>query len=117
MICRFSLAVTRPFKNQNGDYEADFISCVAFGKTADLVVEYLHKGDRIAVDGRIQTGSYTGGDGLKRYTNDVVVDRIEFLTQGNKRSQSFASVQPENRQEDIFADFGEEISIDDNFLD
>ena len=75
-IARYRLACDRPFK-KDGQPSADFISCVAFGKGGEFAEKYLHKGMRIAVEGRIQTGDYEK-DGEKRYTFDVVVDRHEF---------------------------------------
>lgn len=75
---RYTLAVNRPFK-QNGEQEADFLRCVAFGKTAEFAEKYLAKGMRVAVEGRVQTGSYTNRDGQKVHTTDVVVERQEFL--------------------------------------
>lgn len=74
---RYSLAVDRRLK-RDGDVSADFINCVAFGKTAEFAGKYLHKGIKIAVTGRIQTGSYTNKDGQKVYTTDVVVEEHEF---------------------------------------
>lgn len=76
-IARFTLAVDRRFKRE-GDDTADFISCVAFGKTAEFAEKYLHKGTKICLTGRIQTGSYTNKDGQKVYTTDVVVEETEF---------------------------------------
>ncbi len=78
---RYTLAVDRNVSRNNNDPEqptADFISCVAFGRTAEFVEKYLKKGTKIAVEGRIQTGSYTNKDGQRVYTTDVVVDRHEF---------------------------------------
>lgn len=75
---RFSTAVNRKFKNAEGNYDADFINCVSFGKTAEFIEKYFHKGDMIALTGRIQTGSYTNKDGVKVYTTDVVVEEVEF---------------------------------------
>ena len=117
MVCRFNLAVTRRFKDQNGDYEADFINCVAFGKTAELISEYSKKGDRIGVEGRIQTGSYIDQSGSKRYTTDVAVERVEFLTQKKQTVVQTGAQADKEEQTDIFADFGNEIDLDDNFLD
>jgi single-strand DNA-binding protein len=74
---RFSLAINRKFKT-NGQYEADFPNCVAMGKTAEFVEKYFHKGDMIALDGHIQTGSYTNKDGNKVYTTDVFAENVEF---------------------------------------
>lgn len=74
---RYTLAVDRR-RRKDGEVEADFIRCVAFGKNAEFAEEYLHKGLKIAVTGRIQTGSYTNQDGVKKYTTDVVVEDHEF---------------------------------------
>ena len=81
-IARFSLAVDRMSKDKG----TDFISCIAFGKTAELLEKYVPKGRKIAVQGHIQTGSYDAKDGHKVYTTDVIVDRMEFCEskQGNE---------------------------------
>lgn len=73
---RYTIAVDRQAKN--ADQNADFISCVTFGNNANFAEKYLHKGSKILVEGRIQTGSYTNKDGQKVYTTDVIVDRHEF---------------------------------------
>lgn len=73
-ISRYSIAVDRPGKDKG----ADFISCVAFGKAGEFAEKYLHKGMKIAVNGRIQTGDYTDRNGVKRYTFDVIVNQHEF---------------------------------------
>lgn len=75
-VARYTLAVDRFSKNE--EQKADFISCVAFGRYADFAELYLHQGMKIAVAGRIQTGSYTKNDGTKVYTTDVVVNAHEF---------------------------------------
>ena len=77
-IARFSLAVDRRFKRDGDNQNTDFISCVSFGKTAEFIEKYVFKGTKIAVEGRIQTGSYTNNDGNKVYTTDVVVEQVEF---------------------------------------
>ncbi|BCJ96750.1 single-stranded DNA-binding protein [Anaerocolumna cellulosilytica] len=76
-IARYSLAVDRRFKRP-GEPDADFINCVSFGKAAEFAEKYLKQGTKIAVTGRIQTGSYTNKDGVKVYTTDVVVEEQEF---------------------------------------
>ena len=86
-VARYTMAIDRKFK-KNGEQEADFISCVAFGKAGEFAEKYFHKGTKIAVVGRIQTGSYTNKDGAKVYTTDVVVEEQEFAeskasSQGN----------------------------------
>lgn len=77
-IARFTLAVDRRFQ-QEGKESADFISCIAFKKTAEFVEKYFGKGNRIGVCGRIQTGSYTNRENQKVYTTDVVVEGVEFV--------------------------------------
>ena len=76
-IARYSLAVDRRFK-RDGEPDADFINCVAFGKSGEFAEKYLKKGTKVAVVGRIQTGSYTNKDGQKVYTTDIVVEEQEF---------------------------------------
>lgn len=76
-VARFTLAVPRRFKN-NGQEEADFINCVAFGKVAEFSDNYLHKGTKVIISGRIQTCSYTNKDGRKVYTTDVIAEEVEF---------------------------------------
>ena len=92
-IGRFSLAVDRRFKRQ-GEAEADFFNCTAFGKQAEFVEKYLKQGIKIVITGRIQTGSYTNKDGNKVYTTDVIVEDCEFAESKNA-SQSTQPSQPE----------------------
>lgn len=77
-VGRYTLAVDRRFK-KDGEPTADFIPCIAFGKAAEFAEKYLSKGIKIAVTGRIQTGSYTNRDGQKVYTTDIVVETQEFV--------------------------------------
>lgn len=79
-ICtaRYTLAVDKGYKVREGESTADFIRCVAFGKLGEFAEKYLHKGIKIAITGRINTGSYTNNDGQKVYTTDVVVTQHEF---------------------------------------
>lgn len=76
-IARFTLAVNRRF-HKEGEQQADFISCVCFGKTAEMVEKYFRQGMKMDLTGRIQTGSYTNKDGVKIYTTDVFVEELEF---------------------------------------
>ena len=76
-VARYRLAVDRKFKT-DGEISADFIGCVAFGKSAEFAEKYLHKGTKIAIVGRIRTGSYTNQEGQKVYTTDVVIEEQEF---------------------------------------
>lgn len=77
-ICKFTLAVSRKVKAQ-GQPDADFISCVAWNKTADLMYQYLKKGSLIGIDGRLQTGKFTNNNGETIYTCDVMVESLQFL--------------------------------------
>ena len=87
-IARYTLAVDRRF-NRNGDENtADFISCVAFGKSGEFAERYFRKGTKVLVTGRIQTGSYTNKDGVKVYTTDVVVEDQEFAESKNSNNNS-----------------------------
>ena len=76
-IGRFTVACDRKFK-RDGEPTADFINCVAFGKTAEFLEKYCTKGTKLVVEGRIQTGSYTNKDGNKVYTTDIAVENLEF---------------------------------------
>ena len=85
-IARYSLAADRQFK-RDGDQAADFLNCVAFGKQGEFAEKYLIKGTKIAVIGRLQTGSYTDKDGKKVYTTDVVVESHEFVESKKESDQ------------------------------
>lgn len=82
-IARYTLAVDRRFNRNNDENTADFINCVAFGKAGEFAEKYFRKGIKIAVTGRIQTGSYTNKDGVKVYTTDIVVEDQEFAESKN----------------------------------
>lgn len=101
-IARYTIAVDRGDKDKN----TDFINCVALGKSGSFAEKYLHKGMKIAVEGRIQTGSYTDKDGNKRYTTDVLVNRHEFCESkgeakpGTAPDETFMNI-PENIDDEI----------------
>ena len=82
-VARYTLAVDRRFNRNNDEQTADFINCVAFGRSGEFAEKYLHKGTKIAITGRIQTGSYTNKDGVRVYTTDVVVEDQEFAESKN----------------------------------
>lgn len=82
-IARYTLAVDRKF-NRTEEQTADFIRCICFGKQAEFAEKYLHKGIKMAITGRIQTGSYTNKDGVKVYTTDVIVEEQEFAESKNQ---------------------------------
>lgn len=88
-ITKFGLAVDRRFKRE-GEPTADFINIVVFGKTGEFVEKWFHKGDPIAITGRIQTGSYTKQDGTKVYTTDVIAETAEFVPKSVQHSEPAA---------------------------
>ena len=126
---RFTVAVNRTFSNSQGERETDFINVTAWRKQAENVCQYLNKGSMVSVEGRIQTGSYTDKDGNKKYTTDIAADSVQFLeSKGQSQSRAkednsspydFEPTEPSgvNVEDDPFADFGDSVSIDDNFLD
>ena len=91
-VARYRLAVDRRVARNNGEQTADFINCVAFGKRAEFAEKYLHKGIKIMISGRIQTGSYKDKEGRTVYTTDVVVEEHEFCE--SKGAQ--VETQPDN---------------------
>lgn len=96
VMCNFTLAVNRRFKKQ-GQPDADFITCVAFGKTAEIICKYLHKGDQMGAEGSIQTSNYTNKQGQKIYRTDVLVNQMEFIGSKNQQSSGTAQQgQPKN---------------------
>ena len=99
-VARYTLAVDRKFK-QEGQPTADFINCIAFGKLGEFAEKYLHKGVKIAVTGRIQTGSYKNKDGNTVYTTDVVVEEQEFC---ESKSQTNSQPQPTPSNDNSWVD-------------
>ena len=106
-VARYTLAVDRKYKRDN-EQTADFIVCVAFGKSAEFAEKYLSKGTKIAVTGRIQTGSYTNKDGQKVYTTEVVVEEQEFAESKANSQQA----EPNNNKPTV--DANDFMSIDGN---
>lgn len=86
-VGRYTLAVDRRYKKEGDEQTADFINCVTFGRGAEFAEKYLHQGTKIAVVGRIQTGSYTNKDGQRVYTTDIVVEEHEFAESKAAASQ------------------------------
>ncbi len=125
-VTRFTLAVTRTYQDQNGERGADFINCVAWRRQAENIAKYCTKGSQVAVEGRIQTGSYDGQDGTKRYTTDIICDNVTFLGSKNSNvdtntnysepSTSNENIPTSDISEDPFKDFGEEIALSDDDL-
>ena len=114
---RFGIALNRNFTNEEGKRDADFINVIAWRKQAETVCKYFDKGSQIAIEGRLQSGSYEDKEGKKRSTLDVVLENFEFVDT-KKKEETLEEVKVE---EDPFADeysrFGASINIDDNFLE
>lgn len=91
-VARYTLAIDRRFKRDGDQQTADFINCVAFGRLGEFAEKYLRKGVKIAITGRIQTGSYTNKDGQKVYTTDVVVEDCEFAESKNSGGNASGNV-------------------------
>lgn len=132
-VASFTVAVNRNFANQAGEREADFINVVVWRKQAENVKNYLKQGSQIAIDGRIQTRSYDGEDGKKRYVTEVVADNVQFLdSKGSREGNASNDVTPSSFTDnmsgldstpqtmdvksDPFADFGSSIEINDDEL-
>ena len=109
-VTSFTVAVQRKFKNQNGNYDADFINCVAWRGTADFVANYFKKGSRIGVVGSIQTRSYDDKDGIRRFVTEIIADEVEFEG-GKKQDRTGNTGQQESLVDrDARELFGDEIS-------
>src|SRR5690625_2898531 len=118
-VANFTIACNRPFKNQQGEQEADFINCVAWRKPAENLANYMKKGGLIGVDGRIQTRSYDGQDGKRVYVTEVVAENIQFLESRNssekpKQQQRVDVYNNEVKQAQQFD--GEQIDVSDDEL-
>ena len=97
-IARYTLAVDRRFRrNNDGEQSADFIGCVAFGRSAEFAEKYFRQGLKVIVTGRIQTGSYTNKEGQKVYTTDVVVEDQEFAESKNAAGGNEGGYRPAER--------------------
>ena len=103
-IARFTLAVDRRFKRQGEDQAADFINCVAFGKTAEFAEGYLKQGTKVVGCGRIQTGSYTNKEGQRVYTTDVVIEELEFAESKKSPQQYDTGREAQKSELDVDAD-------------
>ena len=112
-VARYTLAIDRHVKRDQNQQTADFISCLAFGKNGEFAEKYLHKGMKIAVTGRIQTGSYTNREGQKVYTTEIVVEDQEF-TESKSAQQTGGVPQQKNGQPDNIADEGGFMDIPDS---
>lgn len=111
--CRFNLAVNKNYKNECGEYETDFIPVTVWGKPAENLVQYQNKGSLILVDGSINMSNYTDKDGNNRTSFEIMTSNVQFL--GSKKTSDETTT--ESVKSDPYEDFGNEVEIDDNFLD
>lgn len=121
-VANFTIAVNRPFTNQQGNRDADFINCVVWRKPAENLANYMKKGNQIGVDGRIQTRNYENNEGQRVYVTEVVADSVQFLeTKSSNQSNNQSQVNAYNQevgvgQSDPFQDDGQPIDITDDML-
>lgn len=114
-VCGFSVAIDRPFTSRDGEKQTDFINIKVFDKQAENVSKYCDKGSLVAIDGRIQTGSYEDKDGKRVYTTEVVADRVQFLDTKKEKEESVpepVEEKPSKLSDDVFASFGEQVEFD-----
>jgi len=121
---RFSVAINRTVANAQGERETDFINVVVWRKQAENVANFLDKGSLVGIEGSIQTGSYTDKDGNKRNSFEVYANRVEFLTPKSQGGSNVsandymdAPMNDVDLESDPYAEYGDAVSIDDNFLD
>lgn len=129
-VANFNVAVNRPFKNANGEREADFINVVQFSKGAELTAEYMKKGSQVGVSGRIQSRNYKNNEGKRVFVVEIVADQVAFLesknkgSQGNYNQSNTNTPNPkqnnaqgsENANKNTFQNNGEPIDINDQDL-
>ena len=116
MYVKNSIAVKNDFKNVDGEYDSEFINIVAWGNTADYLGKYAEKGMRIALEGRITIRNYDKADGTKGYVTEIVCSSVELLD-SKKKEESVNKQETSTEESDPYAEFGEEIEVDDNFLE
>lgn len=116
-VCTFTLAVNRPFTNQQGERDVDFINCVTWRKTAENIANYQQKGNLIGIEGRIQTRSYEGNDGKRRYVTEVVCESVQFLEPKKENSEQMTKQQQiptTQKPNPFFEDSGQDEINDDD---
>jgi len=115
-IATFTVAINRKFKNQNGEYDADFIRCKAFRKTAEVLSEHTSKGAQIGLEGTIQTGKFDNQEGKTIFTTDVIVNSFTFIDSKKKQSVNQSQVDTYNKEWQGAANDGKPTDIDDSML-
>lgn len=127
-VANFTVAINRPFKNHQGEQEADFINCVAWRKQAENLSNYMKKGSQIGVDGRLQSRSYDGQDGKKVFVTEILAEQIQFMESRGQQSETSQQPQQNSYQgtrqqsqtapaaDSPFGQEGEQINIKDDDL-
>ena len=113
-VANFTIAVNRPFKNQQGENEADFINCVIWRKQAENLANYTKKGSQIGVDGRIQTRSYEGQDGKRVFVTEILAESVQFLESKGQQDKHQQRVDIVNQE--VANNPFEQINVDDSDL-
>ena len=122
VVASFSIAVNRPYINENGEKEVDFINCSVWGKQAENLNKYQDKGNLIAINGRIQVRNYDDSNGNKRYVTEVIAEEIEYLQKTDKEKNTEENINISNSSKNIiepnnpYEEFGRQIAIDENEL-
>lgn len=113
-VATFNIAVNRPFANQLGEREVDFINIVVWRRQAENIKNYLTQGSQVAIEGRIQTRSYDGEDGKRRYVTEVIAESVQFLNskKEGKDINVTTKQEVEETKTDVFADFGKQVEAD-----
>ena len=109
-VARFAIAVNRRFKNANGEYDVDFINCIAWRKTGEFISRYFQKGSMIAVVGSIQTRSWDGNDGKKQYATEVIVDEAYFTGSKSESSTGGNTDFSDSGLDDLNSQYGEDFA-------
>ena len=116
-VATFNLAVDRLFTNQQGEREADFVSCVIWRKSAENFVNFFHKGSLVGIEGRIQTRNYENQQGQRVYVTEVIVENFSFLeSKSSTGNGSYQNNRPQNNTSDPFANNGGSVDITDDSL-
>lgn len=115
-VLKFTIAINRGFKKDGEDPKADFIQCVAWDKLAENMSNYLNKGSKIALEGRIQTSNYVNKDGIKVYTTQVTAAKVQFLEAKKQKDQPQPQPHPKSDFNNGFSNFDDEFNISDDDL-
>jgi single-strand DNA-binding protein len=116
-VATFNLAVDRRFTNQQGEREADFVSCVIWRKSAENFANFFHKGSLVGIEGRIQTRNYENKQGQRVYVTEVIVEDFSFLEPKNSTGNgSYQNNRPQNNTSDPFANNGGSVDVQDSSL-